>query len=263
MSHTHDHENHGARGPLAHDLDSGGSPWAGASVTDPPRAAVTPLGEPPAGVTRSSDGTPPQGLGLEDARRWAAGWALHIQSRLTSQSGVSFHGTPGPREVPGSGRVTIERLPHQAGYSLLGRLCNVRDPGQPFDWGRLGAGPSSLAKSLLVAALGRDAACRTCLGTGKVTWLGVTAQPLPWEPAHDAIAATEAETVAIVGCDVCEQDGLAVGPKLYHGLVTELVAGRWVQGRGWHVSRMDLLGWLARQNLDPALAITAAEVAFR
>jgi hypothetical protein len=257
MSHTHDHENFAGRGPLAHDLESSGSPWTGASV-EPDVTATVQLGEPPEGVTRSSDGTPPAGLSLGDARRWAAGWALHIQSRLTSMPGVSFHGTPGPRNTPGSNRVTVEQ-----GETLLCRLVNVRDPGQPFGWGRLGAGPSSLSKSLLVAALGRHAACRACAGTGKVTWINdpdnLADQPQPWRPGHDGLAATSPVEVCVTGCDECEQEGLAVRPRVYRELVAELVAGRWLQDHGWHVTRHELLGWLERQNLDAALAVAAAE----
>jgi Family of unknown function (DUF6166) len=247
MSHVHDHENHVGRGPrpgitgsLRHDLESGGSPWTGASTE--PEPAVT-LGEPPEGVTRSSDGIPPDVLSLEDARRWAAGWALHVGSRLTTQPGVSFHGTPGDRRTPGSDRVTVE-----LNGAVLGRLCNVRDPGQPFGWGYTGAGPSALAKSLLVAALGQAAACPGCRGTGKVTWLATgSAHPVPWEPAHDDLAALataeEAEAV-ITACDGCDGEGLAVHPRLYHRLVTDLVAGRWQQGHGWRVSRDELLDWV-------------------
>jgi hypothetical protein len=253
MSHVHDHENHSpARGPrpgitgsLAHDLESGGSGWQGASITGLP-PSWQPLGAAPEGVTRSSDGIPPAGLSLEDSRRWAAGWALHVGSRLTTQPGVTFHGTPGDTRTPGSDRVTVE-----LNGIVLGRLCNVRDPGQPFGWGYTGAGPSALAKSLLVAALGQEAACPGCLGTGKVTWLATgSVHPVPWEPAHDALAAlstAEAEAV-ITPCDRCDGDGLAVHPRLYHRLVTDLVAGRWSRGHGWRVSRDELIDWLNRHD---------------
>jgi hypothetical protein len=262
MSHVHDHENHAGRGPLAHDHESGGSPWSGASVAGEPAvmtAAVVTLGQPQEGVTRSSDGTVPPGLGLEDSRRWVAAWALHIQSRLTSMPDVSFHGTPGRQDVPGSDRVTVE-----SGGTVLCRLVNVRNPGQPFGWGRLGAGPSSLAKSLLVAALGRLAACKACAGTGKVTWLadpGLSGaeNPQPWQPHHDGLAATMPAEVNVTACDKCEADGLAVHPRVYRALVDSLVAGRWSQGHGWHVTRDELLNWVERQNLDPALAVSAAE----
>ena len=130
----------------------------------------------------------------------------------------------------------------------------MRDPGRPFAWGRRGAGPSSLGKSLLVAGLGRAAACPGCWGTGRLTGLPGADEMVPWLTIHDAMPAAD-----ITECGRCDGDGLDVNPAVYRQFTDDLVTG-WPACRDWRITRAEVLAWLERQHVDPVLAVTAAGV---
>lgn len=123
----------------------------------------------------------------------------------------------------------------------LGLLVPVsRDPRfeAEMTWGYEGAGPATLARSLLIAALGDAAKCPDCNGTRRIGWNRVTGRDEPWDAARDADF--EPETVGQCGC--CE-NGYRSLP--YQAFKRAFVA-QW--GDSWRISRTEILDWLARQG---------------
>jgi hypothetical protein len=54
-----------------------------------------------------------------------------------------------------------------------------------LSWGYGGSGPADTARSLLIAALGADAMCHTCGGTGRLAFdpnVGEEPSAVPWDP---------------------------------------------------------------------------------
>jgi hypothetical protein len=104
-----------------------------------------------------------------------------------------------------------------------------------MNWGYAGAGPADTARSLLIAALGTDALCPACLGTGRVVYVmtGDSEQPAaePFDP--------ESHRWATHGWK-CECDG---GYKRlpYPDFTAQFVT-RW--GKEWVMSRASILDWL-------------------
>lgn len=101
-------------------------------------------------------------------------------------------------------------------------------------WGYEGSRPLDCARSLLIAALGADAACPACSGTGRMVWPGGEPGPRAYDPAADA----EADTT---GCDC----GDGYRPLPYEDFMRHVVAG-WADG--WEMTRADILEWLATRT---------------
>jgi len=106
-------------------------------------------------------------------------------------------------------------------------------------WGYAGSGAADCARSLLIAALGDDAArCPRCDGTCRVVITG-NERERPYDPAADA----DIDPELVADCWACD-DGYRRVP--YQEFKFEYVAG-W--DRDWRMSRADILAWLARHGV--------------
>jgi hypothetical protein len=107
-------------------------------------------------------------------------------------------------------------------------------------WGYEGSGPAAAARSLLIAALGDDAKCRSCVGTSRVVYdLRHDEEPAPaaYDPRRSP-ADYDAEGLHVSRCWDCD-DGYRLLP--YQDFKREHVA-TW--GREWRISRTEILTWL-------------------
>jgi hypothetical protein len=119
-----------------------------------------------------------------------------------------------------------------------------------FTWGYEGVGPRTLARALLVHALGAAAVCGMCGATGKITYPlsyeGGDPPVSPYDPARDP----EEYAAAGIVVDQCwEQDcdsGYLIHPATVHHFKRAFVA-RW---RGsWRISRREILDWHAANGV--------------
>lgn len=114
-----------------------------------------------------------------------------------------------------------------------------------FGWGYGGSGPADLARSMLIDALGADAACATCAGRGKTCFrVGDGAEvPLPGEPLR-----LELESAG--PCTECAGSGY--GPhveRLYQRFKFDRIA-KLPQDEGWRITVSEVLGWVSTQLLE-------------
>ncbi len=111
-----------------------------------------------------------------------------------------------------------------------------------MQWGYGGSGAADCARSLLLAAIGDDAArCPTCAGRGRVAVLSAD-DDVPFDPmVHSPDQA--------MGCLDCDGDGVRALP--YQDFKFAFVAG-W--GDRWSMTRSAILTWLehAGVKLDNA-----------
>ena len=104
-----------------------------------------------------------------------------------------------------------------------------------MNWGYAGSGPSDTARSLLIAALGEDAICAVCAGTGRVVYIrqGEVLAAVPFDPDRHLWSRQGWK---------CECDeGYVLLP--YLAFVDQFVT-RW--GSEWMMSRFAVLMWLKR-----------------
>ena len=135
-------------------------------------------------------------------------------SAYGSEGGVFIGGLDAPDAGP---------LPHHVKHSPTG-----------FSWGYGGSGPADLARSLLIHALGDDARCKKCGGTGWVTE-APDGHEVPCEPGDEYGW----------GC-VCER-GLVVVPALYMDFKWEIIA-KLPQGKPWMLTREEILQWVEQHQ---------------
>lgn len=75
----------------------------------------------------------------------------------------------------------VEVIAHDEAAAWRGPLVNfARHPGDTYNWGYVGTGPTALARSLMIDALGAAAMCPGCDGRGRVVWLGED-DPVPYD----------------------------------------------------------------------------------
>ena len=154
-----------------------------------------------------------------------------------------------------------EVIYHGNGSGAGGRLIRIETPdGQrigvlhhvvrhsptELTWGYGGSGPADTARSLLIAALGRDALCRTCGGTGRLV-LDPAAHgeppPIPWDP-HKPPEEYAAEGLEVTECWDWECDsGYRRLP--YQAFKWDHVAN-W--GNEFQISRTQILTWLSQHE---------------
>lgn len=135
--------------------------------------------------------------------------------------------------VHAPGALYRDQLPHIVRHSPTG-----------FEWGYCGSGPADLARSLLIHALGRDALCRTCLGTRKVIWSDSDAPaPLPFHASRAAAADPD----LIGACPDCDDGHRSDLP--YQDFKQDVVAG-W--GDAWRIGRTEILDWIRDREGVPA-----------
>jgi hypothetical protein len=99
--------------------------------------------------------------------------------------------------------VTERPLPHLVKHSPTG-----------FGWGYAGSGAAELARCLLIHALGDNARCQACEGTGRV------------------------EGMACMACD----DGVAVLPSMYQQFKFDVIA-KLAENRPWTMAQSEVLAW--------------------
>ncbi|GAA1624340.1 hypothetical protein GCM10009733_021260 [Nonomuraea maheshkhaliensis] len=107
-----------------------------------------------------------------------------------------------------------------------------------LSWGYYGSGAADCARSLLIAALDDDAACRCCKGTGNVVLDPGSGKELPYELGKAATYNPE----LLFRC-ACE-DGYRIGPSIYQAFKVAFVS-QW--GDEWRMPRSAILTWLAGQ----------------
>jgi hypothetical protein len=149
---------------------------------------------------------------------------------------IWYHGHGAAGEAGGR-LITVET----AGGAELGVLPHVvRHSPTGMTWGYGGSGAADCARSLLLAALGDNAKCGTCGGTGRLAWLPgrEDEDPVPYDPA---VHGEDAETsvCAEIGCD----EGWAKVP--YQEFKQDYVAGF---GETWRLSQAEILNWLAQRG---------------
>lgn len=192
----------------------------------------------------NGDPAPPADLPPEDRARWTARWALTVQARLVMFPGVVFHGIPdGP-----ACQVQIEL----AGGTLLTRLVNpgagyMHSPDRLSVGGR-GASCTAMAHALLTAALGLDATCPACTGTGWTVWDGALGR-------HRALRPDDAQ-LNTSACTDCDGFGIGIPPRVYRAFEEHVVATMNPQ-IDWRLTRRQVLDWLIAESGDEALAALA------
>jgi hypothetical protein len=107
-------------------------------------------------------------------------------------------------------------------------------------WGFTGSGAADCARSLLIAALGEDAArCPHCQGTRKVVFDPRREQDVPFEECE----ADQYDPELIASCSRCV-DGYR---KLPHQDFKSQVVASW--GKEWRMRRSQALAWLAEHDI--------------
>ena len=127
----------------------------------------------------------------------------------------------------------------------LGPLRHVlRHSHAGHSWGYPEPGPSDLARRLIIAALGDQAHCATCAGTGRIAIRcdETDAERVdPYEPSeHDG------GDWQVAHCWDCE-GGFARLP--YQRFTSDVVAG--LPRTGWVLTRSSILDWLRTERDRP------------
>jgi len=156
---------------------------------------------------------------------------------MTTTAAARYHG----RWSDGGGLVTVE---DNHGHTIGVLAHVVRHSPSGFAWGYSGSGPADLARSLLIDALGDNANCPTCAGTGHVVWDADTDQETPYRAgSHDA-----GHTYP---CPDCDGGVSPVIGALYQRFKFAVIAGL-PQHRAWRLTRDEILHWVATQRSEPA-----------
>ena len=106
-----------------------------------------------------------------------------------------------------------------------------------MNWGYCGSGPADTARSLLIAALGDEAVCRMCRGSGRVVYVRDSGD-LVAEP-YNAADHPWARQGWQCECDSGYQ-------RLPYPAFTEEFVAVW--GREWVISRAAIVGWLEQHQ---------------
>ena len=117
-------------------------------------------------------------------------------------------------------------------------------------WGYGGSGPADLALSLLLAALGTDAVCPACAGTGKVVLdpNDETGIEEPYDPVRAAQGDYDRGDFEVISCWSADcVRGHRYVP--YQEFKEQYVAGF---DHEWRMRRSEVLAWLTPRLLIPA-----------
>nr|WP_139803447.1 DUF6166 domain-containing protein [Mycobacterium avium] len=135
----------------------------------------------------------------------------------------------------------IGPLPHAVKHSPTG-----------MTWGYCGSGPADLARSLLIHALGDDARCTVCEGTGEVVYDVIADREIPYryadlnlEHLHSGESDSQPRYSEPMGCQYCER-GFTVLPSLYQRFKFDIVAN--LPESGWTLTRAEILQWVAQHR---------------
>lgn len=143
---------------------------------------------------------------------------------------------------PAGGRLVTIETPDGR---LLGTLRHVvKHSPTGYTWGYAGSGPADLARSLLIAALGDEAAaCPVCRGTRRVLFIGTADDPVTYDsddPSHVVIARATKGPLKCWDCD----DGYRRLP--YQDFKFQYVA---IWPSSWAITRSQILAWLAARGV--------------
>lgn len=130
----------------------------------------------------------------------------------------------------------------------------VRHSPDGFSWGYGGSGPADLARCLLIDAMGREARCGMCGGTGVVVL--VDGEEMSVAQAETEVPNFEWARHAF-SCNLCE-DGVVVDPSTYQSFKFDVIAKLPVS-RPWEMGQEDVLAWLASYTSDRAQAVTVPD----
>lgn len=128
-------------------------------------------------------------------------------------------GGPGVVEV-WEGDIRLGRLEHRV----------VRHSPDGFSWGYCGSGCAELALNLIIDALGQEAWCAHCGGTGSVTEVDGGGEEY------------------LGRCARCrgERLGPLAQPIIYQAFKREVVAD-WPTDAPWRISRAEIIAWIRRE----------------
>ena len=151
-----------------------------------------------------------------------------------------YHGTG---SGPGGRVITVET----ADGTPAGLVAHVpRHSPTGMSRGYQGSGPADTARSLLIAALGDDARCRSCAGTRRVIYdlrHQETQPAAPYDPRRSPTGYA-ADGLHVSRCWECD-DGYRQLP--YQEFKRQHVA-TW--GSDWRISRTEILTWLAAHQAE-------------
>jgi hypothetical protein len=146
---------------------------------------------------------------------------------------VIYHGI----HRPAGGSVILTETPDGELTGVVHHVVKHSPTG--IGWGYAGSGAADCARSLLIAALGEDAArCPQCNGTCRVVITGDGGER-PYEPEADG----DVDPESLTDCSACD-DGYRRVP--YQQFKVDYVA-KW--DHDWRMSRADILAWLARNGV--------------
>lgn len=137
--------------------------------------------------------------------------------------GTSIHG-----DAPGR-LVTVLAEDGQ----VLGLLPHWKRHAAEFSWGYHGSGPAELARCILIAVLGAEAACPACAGTGYLAYDEAADREVP--------ADLDDADQAVFRCGDCDA-GFTVTPALYQRFKDEVIAG--LPDQEWTLSVTGIRSWL-------------------
>jgi hypothetical protein len=156
-------------------------------------------------------------------------------------TGVWYHGRgkgAGPRPI-----VIEDDAGEMTG--VLGHV--VRHSPTGMTWGYAGSGPADTARSLLIAALGDDARCGMCAGTGRIVYdetAGEEPPEWPWDPTIRP-EEYEGRGLTVDRCWQWDCDGGFIRLP-YQEFKFEFVAG-W--GPEFRMGQDEILAWLAARGV--------------
>ena len=152
---------------------------------------------------------------------------------------VIYHGHANDNAA-GARLVTVETPDGQ----LLGQLGHlVMHSPTGMNWGYGGSGPSDLARSLLVAALGDEAVCPDCAGTGHIAYGLEPDEDVPYDPdVHGHPGDANYEAVARCSCTQGIRRDLP-----YQDFKWTHVA-KWDGGADWSITQAEIRDWF-RQSM--------------
>lgn len=154
------------------------------------------------------------------------------EARSTVYRGYGNDNAAGGRLVTVEVDGEVSPLPHHAKHSPSG-----------MSWGFHGSGAADLARSLLIDALGEQAQCSICEGSGEVVYDVVADADVPARVAgqHGGGRRPEGRYSEAMGCYHCE-NGISVTPPLYQPFKRDVVAN--LPGGGWTLTRAEILEWV-------------------
>jgi len=115
---------------------------------------------------------------------------------------------------------------------------HVRHSPDGFSWGYGGSGPADLARCILIDALGNEARCTTCAGTGVIVY--VDGEAMSVARAEQENAGGDWRTEAYT-CHLCD-DGITVDPPMYQAFKFNVIA-RMTMDQPWSMSRSQVMAW--------------------